>query len=396
MRSPSSGARNSTTSGTKARTTAVLLSVILAFIVAARAWAVWEGTLFGTAQVALVDVIIAALVALSFWCWARRAGRDTEAAPAGGTWLDRVSGFAAVVALPALVAATLNLFAPSTPPSLSVAACSGAQTWSMPYHGRTIGTLGNYARSGPGVSFPQSGRFKADCTLGFLGFCVGDPVDDPFAENWVDTRWLLLGSHRSGPAKWTARLSGEPAEPRFVALAYIAPNSPDARLTYLGDEVCAQGRPLPSRPTLTPVAKPDGTIDLSIAVDNAERVGVALVVPDDALRAGGSVRWVWSGTPDAASATRDRTKNPGPLWKANLTARDLKPKQPTPVPVTLVATACLGPLHASAPDRAATLSYRIGPDGRPRLDNTVPPLQPDLLDRVRRMACEVDYAEPQG
>ena len=178
-------------------------------IVAARVWTVWTGAIFGTAQILSVDVIIAALVALTFWCWAG-SGRAAVPAGASGNWLDRVGGLAAVVALPALVTATLNLFAPATPPSLAGAACPGAQTWSLPYHGRTIGSFGNYARSGPGQSFPQSGRFKPDCNLGFVGYCVGDPVKEPFTKTWLDTRWLLLGSHRWGPARWTARLSGEP------------------------------------------------------------------------------------------------------------------------------------------------------------------------------------------
>ncbi|GLY93203.1 hypothetical protein [Actinoplanes sp. NBRC 103695] len=373
---------SSRSSGKGARVPAAALVwlTVLVAVVALRVWAVWTGALFGTAQIVAVDVIIAALVALTFWSWAL-AGRD--AGGTAGTWLDRVGGFAAVVALPALVTATLNLVAPATPPSLSVAACSGAQTWNTPYHGRTIGPLGNYARTGPGLSFPQSGRFKEDCSLGFVGYCAGDPVKEPFTKTWTDTRWLLLGSHRSGLAKWTARLSGEPEQPRFVALAYVAPNSPDRDLDYLGDKACAQGRPLPGKTTMTPAPKPDGTVGLTVASDNAERVGVALAVPADALRSGGPVRWVWSGAPGAA----------GPQWITARTANDLKPKRSAPVPVTLVATSCLGPLHAAVPEKAATLTYRIDPAGKASPDPAAEPLQPALLDRVLRMACEVEDEE---
>jgi hypothetical protein len=366
--------------GKKARAIVVIAVLV---VLGWRVGAVVTGALFGTAQLVAVDVIIAALVALACRFWTS-AGRG--AAPAAGTWVDRVGGFAAVVALPALLTATLNLFVPATPPSLSAAGCAGAQVWNLPYHGRTIGPLGNYARTGPGVSFPQSGRFKDDCTLGFAGYCVGDPIREPGTESWVDTRWLLLGSHRTGPARWTAWLSGEPAQTRFVSMAYIAPNSPDRDLTYLGGEVCAQGQPRPGKATMDPRSEPGGTIGLRVAADHAERVGVALAVPAGALRSGGPIRWVWSGDPDAPGS-------PGPRWIPARTVQDLEPDRSAPVPVTLVAVACLGPLHASAPDRAAILSYRVNPDGKPVRDPGAAPPSPALLDRLLRTACEVEDAE---
>jgi hypothetical protein len=114
------------------------------------------GWLFGAGRITTVDAAIGALMVIGIGMGRRfsvsvRAQRQPSQAMPLTDWLGVA---AAVLGLPALVISASNLFAPSTPNALSPAACAGAPAYGWDYYGVTTGPIGNYARSGPGLSFP--------------------------------------------------------------------------------------------------------------------------------------------------------------------------------------------------------------------------------------------------
>ncbi|WP_433059897.1 hypothetical protein [Dactylosporangium sp. CS-033363] len=363
-----------------------VLVVFVVLLIAARVAFVRAGWLYGADRIAAVDVAVSAAMVVAIAFTYRQAVRTRPRSPspaAGGSLTDWLGVAAAVLGLPVLVIAAANVVAPATPNGLSPAACDGAPPYGWPYYGVTTGPIGNYARNGPGLSFQQTDRFDSNCTIGFVGYCLGDPVVEPITK-WVDTRWLLVGRHTRGIGKPVAgRLSAEPGERRFLTHAYVAPKSPDSDLRYLGDE-CDDGRPPPGRVTLSAEVLPDGRVAFKVRVDNAERVGVAIALPRAALRSGSAVRRVYAAETDASGGATI-------TWNAPVTERQLVPQRTEPVEVGVLAIACLGPVAPADPESAGTLAFEIRPDGSAG-PGAARPLDHRLTDSMRRAACD---SEPQ-
>ena len=356
----------------------VLFFVVL---ITARIALVRVGWLFGSGRLLAVDAAISALLVIGV-AVARRftAARPADQPGPAGSLTDWLGIAAAVLGLPGLVISLSNLFAPPTPHGLSVPICAGAPAYGWEYYGVTTGPIGNYARSGPGLNFPQTDRFDANCTLGFEGYCLGDPVTDPFTE-WPETRWLLVGRHTRNPARTAARLlSSESGDMRFVTHAYVAPKSPDGDLDYLGDEICGRGRPQPGPVTMIADQPTDAGITFRMQVDNAERVGLALSMPRPLTRAGSAVRMIYSAPVDATGAATI-------TWNADRTVRQLVPHRSEPAYISVLGTSCLGPVGPAAPTQAAVLTFAIASDGTVTPAKTRRP-DGDIIDQLNRAACD--------
>ena len=223
---------------------------------------------------------------------------------------------------------------------------------------------------------------------GFAGYCIGDPVDEPLT-HWLETRWLLVGRHTDDPAKTGARwLSAERRDRRFVSHAYVAPRSPESRLKYLGDE-CAEGRPPPGQVTMKPGPITNDGVTFDLQVDNAERVGISIAIPRDAIRAGSSIRRVYSeptGTAGDAKIT----------WRVQRTVEQLVPKRPGPINITALAVACLGPVGPADVKTAAIETFQVATDGTvSKIAASTPTAA--TMDRLRRAACDSEtYTSPTG
>jgi hypothetical protein len=372
------------------------LALILMFI---RWLLVVQGVLFGSTRIVLVDIMISAVVlivaAVLYQRRVQLAGKDAKAEGMPSALLSTAVG---VLGLPALIGGLLNLVAPATPGDLAVSACATVQTYHTPYRAATTGPTGNFARSGPGLGFAQTDRLSKDCVVGFTGYCIGDPVSDPVVQGWTDTRWLLAARHDNEPARTLARwLSKEPPYKRFVSSSYLAPQSPDSDLHYLGEQQCAGGLPLPKKATLTTEDATDksgkpqpGVIGLTAGAPHAFNIGLALTVEDpNVLDAGTAVRQIPGSGVVSDSAVHAQ-------WDTTILRGNLRKPLTAPVTVTVLAVPCLDPLTPATPDTAATLGFRIPVDATQPVTRTTPRTLPDYVrDRLFTLACDTQLNEVQ-
>lgn len=123
---------------------------------------------------------------------------------------------AAAAALAGLFGLT-ELLLPAPRNASAPAACPGAQTRGLEYLAAS-GSDGVSVREGPGRSFPQSDRLLGDCSLGFVGYCLGEPTLDvfyiEFGREVADARWLVLPKGRGYVAAGAVR--SQEAEDRLL------------------------------------------------------------------------------------------------------------------------------------------------------------------------------------
>jgi hypothetical protein len=126
----------------------------------------WNLLLAATVGLAVLMSYQAAAVAR------RRAGQDV---PFGGV----ASAAGAALSLAAAALGAVTLVVPNAPTRAAAAACAGAPVYGARFFAQTVEALGGVnARSGPGTGYPQVNRFAAGCTLGFDGYCIGEPIGD--------------------------------------------------------------------------------------------------------------------------------------------------------------------------------------------------------------------------
>lgn len=142
-------------------------------------------------------------------------------------------------------------------------ACPGAKAQAVDFLGLTHPT-GVNARSGPGRSFPQTRRYQGDCSIGFNGYCLGEPVLDIFTNPRVpDQRWLAL-----------------PGGEEYVAAGVVLAQRPWSDLGPRTD--CPAVAPTPTRvqlrlPTFVPVG---GAVTMRASAPGAATVGFAAYAPN--------------------------------------------------------------------------------------------------------------------
>ena len=226
----------------------IALAAVGLLLVAVRQVLIFRGLLYGNAMLRLSTLVLAGLL-LGATVWILGSGN-----------LTRVLG--AVGLLTAVYAAS-ELVVPNSMDAAAPGACPGAQTQSV----RLLGTThpnGANVRAGPARSFEQKSRFAANCSVGFVAYCIGDPEPDLFlisrADLFVpDSRWLILPRNRG-----------------FVHAGVVATQGVDEKLP---ERKCEGSRPSPDKPELAIngglPSTVSGVAELSVTAPRAAIVGFA-------------------------------------------------------------------------------------------------------------------------
>jgi hypothetical protein len=257
-------------------------------ILTAACWyAINEGILYGPERIRYIRMLLVGLAVVTAAIVPsvrRRRRRPTTQERPINDQDGRDSRFQ-IIALVAGVAASAYAFAglllPSTPDDLSALPCPGASVEGAAFQA-TTSDQGLNARSGPGTSFEQIARFPANCTLGFDGYCLGDPISDLVVNSRQDNRWLLLHRHYGVSDTFSRWLSGAPDEDRFVASGVVQTQSSNLLLPPLDDTRCADagGMLAPAPVTMQAEPSPDGIV-YTLSADRAFDFGLAIYVGAD-------------------------------------------------------------------------------------------------------------------
>lgn len=202
-----------------------------------------EGIISGTGDIRIATAVAAAIVVSAAATFPLQVG------VAYATLLGAAYG--AVILL-----ASDATDAPTAP------ACPGAKAQAVDFLGLTHPT-GVNARSGPGRSFPQTRRYQGDCSVGFNGYCLGEPVLDIFTNPRVpDQRWLAL-----------------PGGEEYVAAGVVLAQRPWSDLGPRTD--CPVVAPTPTRIQLRlPTSVPLGdAVTMRASAPGAATVGFAAYAP---------------------------------------------------------------------------------------------------------------------
>ncbi|HYT11099.1 MAG TPA: hypothetical protein VEL73_10615, partial [Mycobacteriales bacterium] len=326
---------------------------VAALLILARLWLVGSGSLFGTGPVRALDAVVAASVLLALAQVVHLPSPPTDRAG----YARRI---AVVLATPVLVAGGLTLLVPATPTSAPAPGCPAAPVRGG--HSVAVTVADTSARSGPSRAFPVSGRFPTGCALALAGYCLGDAVPSATAPTWADSRWLLVDRHPDGPAALVARqLSGEPAAPRFLPSAAVAPAGTHDTLPLLSGAECGRdGLRGPGETALEDVLPGPLAANLSARVAGAADIGFARWVASDPQTGSapllrGEAYQQLSG-PGATGPGGRRTVS----WDYRALIADLDPGRRTPtVTVAVLAVGCEAPSAPAAEQTAALTTYTV-------------------------------------
>jgi len=239
----------------------------------------------------------------------------------------------------------------------AAAPCPGAQTRGVAMIAITH-PVGANVRSGPGRTFAQKSRFAPDCSVGFVGYCLGEVEPDLFYQSRVnqtigDMRWFILPRGRG-----------------VVHAGVVASQGVDEKLPR---KTCRGGVPMPDPPELSSVGNLDGTTTLEAVTDRAPNVGFAAYSTVD-----GDL-FLYRIALDA-----DTSDGFGRTWDPTVLAQEHGPGRGT---VGVIAVVCLA---AEAPTDLVDVVYGTlpadgqGPVGRAtKLDQ----LSVEDQARLRRKAC---------
>lgn len=365
----------------------ILVALVGAASLGLRIHLVNLGVLYGSASVARVDGITAGVfgfgMALIAFALSRRARSKQPTSPAARSFNDRVAALTAIASVIAVIVSTVNLFVPVELPSRAKPACPGAQDRAAPYTGITAGPSGNNSRSGPARSFPPNGRFPTDCSIGFSGYCLGDPIVDSSGtisdhQVWVTSRWLIVAKQ---PGGWRATaahiLSGENSEPQYITDANITPETNFAQLPEAPASQCRGGNQDPGKATLQPFDTSMQTF--TAQADHAANMGFAVWVP----RTGpfidpNSYYPMFNDSKDAAdnpgATDAGGTKTVAWTYHEQLLANIPQSASATPGPAVVVVMAipCLADNVPAKTNTAAIAAYDIGSASEPSQVNQVP------------------------
>jgi hypothetical protein len=256
----------------------------------------------------------------------------------------------ATVAAVAAVVGVLQIIDPVEVEQRGPAPCAGVQVRGVPFRASTFDRGAN-VRSGPGRNFPQVGRFSGDCSIGFVGFCVGLPADD-LLFGWPDTRWLEL-----------------PNGKEFVHGGSVQSLDAD---TLLPERKCAGGIEAPRTLVLTADLDPSGSV-VHVA---AESPGAYIV--GFAAYGGRSSTYL-----DLALA---RAGEDFSLDLGERTSRRLNTGPATFKRLIVGASACLA-LEAPAAGAFDALEITLPQNGPFVARKPSPPLRSIERDRLARTAC---------
>lgn len=264
------------TGGSAARLLILLGSLWLLTVVAftARVVLFRIGYLFGDSQALLLDLVAAGLLAaagtftLSYFL--RRRDPDSKLS-------TEIGASSAAFAIAAAAVALTQLVIPNTPRNAAAQSCRGVPVEGAPFLAQTV-AIGVNAHSGASDGFSESDRFGGDCTLGFSGYCIGQPIANTLTQVY-DTRWLIV-YHRD----------------EVVSAAEIRPQSPTAALGQHPSPSCARyhGLSEPGAIHFRAVREAHNVVGLSVTDTNAALIGYAVRV-DSQLGGGYPYSEVGSG-----------------------------------------------------------------------------------------------------
>jgi hypothetical protein len=221
-----------------------------------------EGRLFGDQATLYASAVVSAgfTLALAHVVWVIAQHHPQSAG-------DTIATGAGLVGLIAGIFAATQLFLPSTPYQAAAPSCRGAPVAGSEFLAQT-GPLGLNARSGPTTGLPQVNRYGPNCTLGFDGFCVGEPVADGRSQ-LLDVRWLIVHKRHE-----------------LVASAETISQSPESALGATPSAQCTRypsSRPLPKPvETFSPSLDAHGDVSLSARATGAPLIGYAIAIVDPA------------------------------------------------------------------------------------------------------------------
>jgi hypothetical protein len=384
---------------------AVGVSILAVAIIAlaARIYMVNLGVLYGSASVARVDGIAASLfgggAAVVATAWSRRARSQQTTNDTAKTFADRAATLTALASLVALCVSTVNLFVPVELPSRAKLACPGVQDRTAPYIGITSGPQGDNSRNGPSRTFDPDGRFPADCSIGFSGYCLGDPIQDSSGtidgvQNWMTSRWLIVTKQPPGWRTTMAHiLSGENSEPQYITDANVTPETNFAQLTLAPASQCPSGTAYPGKATLSPLNTSTDTF--TAQANHAVNMGFAVWIPPSSpFIDPDSYYPMFNPNTNAANnpGATDARGNKTVAWAYHRQLLDnLDPGAPTaqrPAIVVVMAIPCLSDNIPAATHTAALAAYAIGSAAEPVKANSIPAgLDPQ---RLARAACQAN------
>lgn len=329
----------------------------LVLLIALRFVFFYIGTFYGTEAIRWFNLTIVGFSLASILLVYRAfAQRSEDRSP--GNAIALLVGFAA---LTGSTYAAVQIVFPVTPTSAAAPACSNAPVYGADFLAQTPET-GVVSRAGAGRQFPQAGRYPAACTLGFDGFCLGEPVRDPLLGT-IDQRWLILHLREE-----------------LVPAAYVLSQGSESESSDQADEKCSElggvdrGRAVAAL-NLTP--GPDGSPTAILTSDAATDTFVGYSVT---TMASNSRYYKIGANEEAADGF------PVPWDYSGFLPVESQP----PVKLLLAAVSCLA---GNAPDvqSARIVSIEIGSAG---LSDARHIKKPNPQERVRlaNMACARDFS----
>src|SRR6266545_5736617 len=257
-------------------------------VLVTRHWLAASGTVYGTgAFTALTVGAVAVLALLVVVCLRQELLRDNDRSSGSGR-LD-FERLAVVVGLGAAIFSGIETVAPLSPDLKAAPACSGAQTRGVPFLATTL-ERGVNVRSGASRNFEQRARFAGDCTLGFVGYCWGDPEPDN-QDQIPDSRWLLLPKQRGLVS--AANLQSQVASSRLPRLSCPGGRQPPTQIRL----------DIPRQRGLSGSVV-SGAINLSARAPGADLVGFAAYRPAASAAEQARVIWIGHGEVDKKGIAR--------------------------------------------------------------------------------------------
>ncbi|WP_374457018.1 hypothetical protein [Nocardioides sp.] len=299
--------------------------------------------------------VVSSVLLLAAWIWVSNSSSSSDSTSSTSGSSPALAFAAAAVALPTAAVAAIQVMFPATPYDAAAPACAGAPVLKARFLGQTVAP-GVNARDGAGTGFPNVDRYGGSCTLGFDGFCIGEPVVEKLS-GLEDTRWYIVHGRD-----------------HVVSSSKIRDQSPVARLAPKPDADCESkygGLPAPDELEFTPSRDSGPLVKLSARAEGASLVGYAVYNPDPRS---GTYGYSRVGIVDT-EPTFDGT------WDSSTAVSDLRKQEGT---IYLGAAICLA---AEVPFRDAAVfaaTYRDGRVVRLRPDER---LNDDATKLLRQTAC---------
>lgn len=238
------------------RIKALVLLLVLSVLVALRWFLFSRGYLYGDTQAQLASIAVAGFVVgfgyMALWFLRGSGG--------GGNQDSSLSILAAILGLAVAGYSIGQLLAPNTPHEASVAACAGVPVNGAKYLAITTG-VGANARSGPMAEYQELHHYPADCTLGFDGYCVGEPETDPAFSTIPDVRWLIVHGHPD----------------QLVTAAYVLTESAESELGQTPSPGCASLGGYPQPDTIAHFTYDPASGQLNAQAPSAVTVGYGAI-----------------------------------------------------------------------------------------------------------------------